>query len=93
MYSLAVLYHKGEKGMAEDPAQALNWYRKAADRGEPSAMNNIAIMYEDGEGGLPTDSSQAAKWYEAAAALNLSTAKRNLERIRRERRATDTPSG
>jgi TPR repeat protein len=56
-------------------------------------MNNIGTMYEDGEGGLPSDLSQAAKWYEAAAALNLPIAKRNLERIRRERRATDAPSG
>src|SRR5262245_31374536 len=35
-------YDEG-KGVPKDYAEAVRWYRKAADQGEPTAQNNLAV--------------------------------------------------
>ena len=48
------------------PAEALEWYQKAAKAGHAAAQNNLGAMLFDGRG-TKADPAQAAKWYRAAA--------------------------
>ena len=48
---------------------AMKWWRRAADRGDPSAQMKVAYLYEEGRGGTPIDYTQAYKWYDIAAAI------------------------
>jgi TPR repeat protein len=52
-------------GLRQDGAQALVWYRKAAEQGVATAMNNIGWMYQHGEGAI-LDYSEALRWYRRA---------------------------
>jgi len=49
-----------------DYAEAIKWYRLAADQGNANGQNNLGVMYEDGKG-IPKDYAEAAKWYRLAA--------------------------
>ena len=53
--------------MPQDDAEAVRWYRLAAEQGVPDAQFNLGIMYADGEG-VPQDNATAYMW------LNLATA-------------------
>jgi TPR repeat protein len=53
-------------GIAQDRAQAVTWYRKAADRGHARAMNLLGRCYEEGWG-CSQDRRQAADWYRRSA--------------------------
>jgi TPR repeat protein len=61
------MYANG-RGVREDDKQAVAWYRKAAEKGEPQGMNNLGLMYEHGQG-VAQDNTQAVTWYRKAAAL------------------------
>jgi TPR repeat protein len=50
----------------QDYAEAMRWYRQAADAGSGAAMINIGTLYEDGWG-VPQDFAEAIKWYRKAA--------------------------
>lgn len=63
--ALGVLYDDGS-GVAQDPAQAREWFRKAAEQGHAAAQNNLAFMHEVGRGG-PLDYDAALKWYRLSA--------------------------
>jgi TIR domain/Sel1 repeat len=58
-------YYFGE-GVPQDYAQALSWYRKAAEQGNAPAQCNLGIMYQKGQG-VPQDYAQAVSWYRKAA--------------------------
>lgn len=67
MVQLGVAYLNGE-GVAKDPLEAANWFRKAAARENPRAMVWLGYVYEKGlglPGGTP-DPSQALEWYARA---------------------------
>ena len=64
-------YDKGE-GVAKDPAEAVKWYRKAAEQNYAPAQNNLGLCYENGRG------VEAAKWYRKAAEQNDVDAQYNL---------------
>ena len=64
--ALGNLYEAGDV-LPQDPVQAAQWYRRAADKGHAGAQINLAMMYFDGEG-VPRDVAQAVAWYEKAAA-------------------------
>jgi TPR repeat protein len=57
---LGVIYLTGD-GVAKDDAQALSWFRKAADQTNPIAERYMAEMYFKGRG-VPADNLEAAKW-------------------------------
>ncbi len=63
--ALGNLYEAGSV-LPQDPAQAAEWYRRAADKGHVGAQMNLAMMYFEGEG-VPRDVPQAVAWYEKAA--------------------------
>ena len=53
-------------GCPKDYAEAVKWYRKAAEQGDAEAQFNLGLMYADGEG-VPKDYAEAVKWYRKAA--------------------------
>jgi hypothetical protein len=53
-------------GTAVDHTTAAEWYRKAAEQGDPLAENNLADLYLRGEGVAQND-AQAFAWFERAA--------------------------
>ena len=59
------MYQNG-KGVPQDYAQALAWYRKAVDQNLSTGQYNLGFMYEDGEG-VTKDYAQALLLYRKAA--------------------------
>jgi TPR repeat protein len=53
------------KGVPQDYAEAVAWYRKAADQGNTKAQC-LAFMYHEGKG-VPQDYTQALYWCRKAA--------------------------
>jgi TPR repeat protein len=64
-FSLGSLYEQG-RGVPQNYAEAVKWYRKAAKRGYAAAQCNLALMYDQGKG-VPQNYTEAAKWYRKAA--------------------------
>ena len=54
-------------GTPKDSAEAVKWFRKAAELGNPNAQNNLGAMLQEGRS-VPKDYVQAPKWYNFAAA-------------------------
>jgi len=59
--SVGWLYSEGV-GTTVNPAEAVAWYLKAAEQGEPAAQFNLAVAFELGEG-VPMDYEAARHWY------------------------------
>jgi uncharacterized protein len=57
---LAGAYRSGD-GVAQDYAEAMKWYRKAADAGSGWAAEHIGYLYYDGVG-VQQDYAEAVKW-------------------------------
>jgi TPR repeat protein len=55
------------EGVPEDDAEAVRWYRMAAEQGDADAHFNLGLKYEEGEGVVQND-ARAYFW------LNLATA-------------------
>ena len=47
--------------MAQDYAKAFEWYVKAADKGDASAMSNLGLFYANGQG-VAQDYAKAREW-------------------------------
>jgi S1-C subfamily serine protease len=60
------MYDKG-RGVPQDDAEAVRWYRKAAQQGNSTGQALLGTMLEDGRG-IPRDYVQAYMWYNLAAA-------------------------
>ncbi|TVQ81961.1 MAG: sel1 repeat family protein [Micavibrio sp.] len=60
------MYHQG-RGLPQDYTKAVKWYRKAAERGNASAQNNLGVMYREGQG-VAQDYAEAFFWFSLAAA-------------------------
>lgn len=54
-------------GVPQNPAEAVAWYRKAADQGLQVAQHFLGLAYLNGEGVQPDD-TEAARWFARAAA-------------------------
>lgn len=58
------MYKEG-RGVRQDYAKAMEWYKKAANQGDSDAQLNLGIMYEQGQGVRPNKRT-ANEWYEMA---------------------------
>ena len=67
------------KGVPEDQAEAVQWYRLAAAQGNASAQSRLGLAYRDGHG-VPQDKAEAVQWYRLAAAQGNAFAQYNLGR-------------
>ena len=63
--------------MAQDYAEARNWYLKAAEQGVANAQYNLGILYDNGQG-VPQDYAEARSWYLKAAEQGDASAQTNL---------------
>jgi hypothetical protein len=59
------MYSHGQ-GMPQDYAEAVRWYRKAADQGDPEGQDGLAFMYSQGHG-VAKDFAESLRWYRNAA--------------------------
>lgn len=64
-YALGVMYYRGQ-GVSRDSADAIGWYRKAADQGNATAQYVLGVIYYQGKE-VPRDYAQAIHWYRKAA--------------------------
>jgi V8-like Glu-specific endopeptidase len=60
-------------GFPRNPADAIDWYRKAAEQGLPAAQHFLGLAYVNGEGVRPDD-ADAARWFGRAAAQGFAQA-------------------
>jgi len=63
---LGFLHVSGEEGVEKNPAEAVKWFRRAAEQGLAEAQFNLALILADGDG-VPQDAAQAAYWCRLAA--------------------------
>ena len=75
-------------GVPQDYAQAVEWYRKAAEQGHAGAQTNLGLMYEDGEGVIQ-DNVYAHMWWNIASSLGDENASKNRDIIAKEMTAAD----
>lgn len=63
----------GESGCPEDHAEAVRWFRKAAERGSGNACVKLGDAYEKGLG-VPLSLESAFQWYRRGAELGYAAA-------------------
>lgn len=76
LYQKGRAYHYGD-GVRQDYAEAVRWYRKAAEEGHATAQCALGNRYSFGEG-VPQDYAQAVHWYRKAAEQGQANAQYNL---------------
>ena len=59
------MYYEG-KGVSKNYAEAVNWYRKAAEQGNAEAKANLGYIYRDGIG-VVKNYNEALKWFISSA--------------------------
>jgi len=64
---LARFFHEKGHGVKAHPAEAVKWYRKAADQNNPDGLYHLGRVYESGIG-VTKDLGQAGTYYQKAAA-------------------------
>ena len=63
--NLGNLYYNGQ-GVTQSYKEALQWYRKAAEKNNASAQFNLGVLYRLGYG-VPASIEEARSWYRKAA--------------------------
>lgn len=61
MIKIAQIYNQGHPGVPKDDAEAMRWYRMAADQGDRDAMWEMEKAYDEGRG-VPRDPIEARRW-------------------------------
>ena len=77
-YILGACYAHG-KGVEKDYAEAVNWWRRAAEQNYFPAQYSLGGCYANGQG-VSKNSTEAVKWYRKAAEQNHAPAQFNLGR-------------
>ena len=68
--ALAHCYRIGDELTQQDYAEAIRWYRRAAEQGDAAAQNDLGSMYLNGMG-VPKNATEAARWYRKSAEQGL----------------------
>jgi TPR repeat protein len=63
--------------VAKDSAEAVKWYRKAAEQGDAEAQFHLGFCYYKGDG-VAKDAPEAVKWFSKAAEQGLAEAQNSL---------------
>ena len=87
------MYANG-KGVDQNDATAMNWYRKAADKGNTQAQYNLGLMYGKGKG-VPQNLSEALRWLRKAEANGSDQAAGAIQAVlqmQREQQAAGAPA-
>jgi TPR repeat protein len=65
-HNLGTYYYFGRKGVPQNYAEALHWFRKSAEQGYARAQVGMGYIYYDGHG-VAQDYSVAMIWFRSAA--------------------------
>ncbi len=76
------MYRLG-RGVEQDKAEAVKWYRKAAKQENPTALFNLGAAYYNGDG-VSVDDLAAYKWFLLAQTFGSQPAAEAVERMKRE---------
>ena len=71
---------EGGLGVPYDQAEAVKWFRLAADQGHVFAQFRLGFMYEKGRG-VPQNKAEAVKWYRLAADQGEASASRAAAQV------------
>jgi hypothetical protein len=71
-------YYYGRNGFPQNDAEAVRWFKKAAEQGDAAGQDNLGYMYEHGRGGLARSDAEAVRWYREAATQGHANAQNNL---------------
>ena len=77
-----------DEGVPQDDAEAVRWYRLAAEQGHADAQSNLGVMYDTGRG-VPQDDAEAVRWYRLAAEQGHAIAQRRLDEMLKSRADAD----
>ena len=75
--NLAAYVRTSVNGVKQDHAEAVYWYRLAAEQGNALAQYNLGAAYENGLG-VPQNYVEAMRWYRKAAYQNNAAAQFNV---------------
>jgi hypothetical protein len=64
----------------QDYAEAMRWYRLAAEQGDADAQGNLGVMYDTGTG-VPQDYVAAHMWFNLSAAQGDASGSKNRNRM------------
>ena len=73
---LGAMYAQG-RGVPQDPAKAIKWFRKGIAQDNHWAQHNLGYMYSQGYG-VPQNYFEAAKWFRKAANQGNADSQSNL---------------
>ena len=76
-YELGRAFFSGTLGVAKDEAEAVKWFRKAAEQNVADAQFSLGVCYDSGEG-VAKDEVEAYKWWLLAAGQGNDDAKYNM---------------
>ena len=76
-YELGRAFFSGTLGVAKDEAEAVKWFRKAAEQNVAAAQFSLGVCYANGRG-VTKDDAEAVKWFRKAAEQNFADAQYNL---------------
>ena len=79
-FTLGLLYGNGRAGafgLPHDRAEAVKWFRLAADQGNPAALVAMGLSYKTGDG-VRQDYAEAMSWFRRAAEEGNAEAQRDL---------------
>lgn len=65
------------EGLRPGPGGAIDWYRRAAEKGHAVAQHRLGVFYATGDG-VPLNEEEAVAWYEKAARNGLAEAQYDL---------------
>ena len=68
MLALGYGYRDGANGLTKDPAEAVAWFRRAADKNSAEGYDNLGYLYSVGRG-VPENLTVAAGYFRASAEM------------------------
>src|ERR1035437_3003427 len=74
---LGIALAEGNLGVAKDEAEAVKWFRKAAEQNNPWSEQHLGTFYYSGRG-VAKNEVEAVKWLRKAAEHNLALAQCKL---------------
>ena len=85
-YNLGLMHANG-RGVPENDAEAVKWYRLAADQGFARAQHNLGLIYANGTG-VPQDDVLAYAWLNLVGEQGNELAIGNKDKLRTRMTAT-----
>ena len=77
LYTIGDDYYYGRNGKKQNYAEAVRYYREAAEQGHADAQNDLGYCYQHGRG-VDKNETEAVKWYRKVAEQGCASAQYNL---------------